>query len=231
VFDKWGRVLPHEEETLLYYSRWEDEGAEPYARIGVARSTDGLDFEDEGIVWGGSGELGIDGDSLEHELQDPVPWFDGTRVHLLFTTYADRLDIDVGYSVNSVGRAVSDDGVSFTAATWPFPATPCVDAPRGGSDWQSLSIAATVRSMCGECSDGLWLILRGHFCGGAEGMFLTHTADGERFDEPQPVELANAPGTLLIGAEQSLFVYGEYEERSEVMAARVDTPPELATCL
>lgn len=231
VFGERGRVLQRGGESLLYYGRWEGTGPSPFQRIGLARSPDGRSFADEGIVWSGSGELGEDGASLEHELTDPVAFDDGARVHLYFTAYADRFDSDMGYTISSVGHAVSSDGANFEPAPWPFPARACVDAPRRAEDWEWFEVQAAVRPACAGCDGGaLWLVLLGHRCDGTAGSFLTRTEDGTTFREPVPIALPTAPGTLLAGDGDALFLFGAYAEQSTVDAVAVVVPGELHGC-
>ncbi len=214
----WHRVKVHAADPAL-----------PNSAIGLATSTDGLTWADQGLVLTGPFPDGPDGEPLATgNLNNPVVWHDGLRTHLYFTASSTRCVHDECGSVGSIGHAVSSDGRAFTFAGWIATPRDCSPTRLGHSSWTLRQTARAAHSGCAPTQ--LVLVAFGEPCDDRKGAYLLVSDDGERFGDPTPAPWPATPGTILTTPTGAWLFHGGYAEGSAVDLVSISLPGDPTAC-
>jgi hypothetical protein len=225
VFEQGGYLRAEEDGLRMWYqTQWDGEApAGPRTKIGHARSTDGVTWNDDGVVFEGSdGAPGPDGGPLDDgEIHDPYVWHDGERYHLYYTGFTYRSISDEGILVASIGHAVSADGESFEFESWAMPATAC----EGSGRYVSYYLRQPIRPACPGCETNVAAVVaEREDCDRARTAVLLLSENGAQFVEAAELHSAALPGTTIIDGADAWSYGAHYGDESTVELRTVELP-------
>lgn len=177
--------------------------------VGMATSFDGIEWQDDGIVYSGSGQ---EADNLL--MDNPTVWYDGEQYHLIYTGWRDYLVSDVGIKLFSILHAKSVDGTNFEFNSILFQSEACQGGtPYEFSQWRVQDI---IRSPDPECPsvDIAYLLIWGKQCLQDWQLFTIRLSSEGLTGDLTPIAatmIANA-SSMLIGRD--LWLYSHQEDNT-----------------